>query len=257
MARMSMFFYIVAITRDVQAILEQPAGSMMFRFLSVTLSVLAAHWHVHLRVALLAAALPLPLLGLVQTLQLGHTFYTDRCTYDTTAEPKIMKKYKLVCTGPWLEAACQKCTCTGQHIQLMVTKHLEDGRSQKTGVKPLMAESGMYPPRMGAAIVQAWQGRSAWKHPLQGLRPGKRATPDVWGPSAAASQHGDPWQDCPQPPMPKACKAKCQKAQRLDSLHAHDPWTDAPAPDGPTDPEQDPWAKCETSFEDDPWKGVV
>lgn len=139
MARMAMFLYCLAVLRGAEAIMENPVGSMLFSFLGASIQELTP-------------------LGLI------HFFYVARCTYDDEAQGpgklKWLKRYKFMCSGAWLRPLVLPCSCTA-HRPLMDVVVLPDGSKQTNGRTSELAQSGLYPPRLGAAIVATWQARSS------------------------------------------------------------------------------------------------
>ena len=128
MANVAMFLLSLAVAREIETCLENPAGSMLFSFLKCHLARLP--WLV--------------------------TMYCDRCAYlsgkDLTAQP-WKKHFKLVATGKWLSEAMRLCKCRGQrHPPLMDT----DAKGNRNGRLEDMKLSGSYPRAMGKAVVDAW-----------------------------------------------------------------------------------------------------
>ena len=95
---------------------------------------------------------------------LVNFYYVPRCAYDDGDESsgpgglKWLKKYKFMCSGTWLKSAVLSCTCKA-HRPLMDEVILPDGTVQRNGRRDELAQSGLYPPRLGQALVSAWQAR--------------------------------------------------------------------------------------------------
>ena len=126
MADIAAFLMCVAVARHVHCCIENPAGSMLFTYLS-------------------------PITSLFPGLDFGTA---DRCAYDTKPLGQRSKKpYKFLTSGPWLRPGLRKCTCPGSaHESLMVA----NDRDQVTGRTALLRASAAYPAALGEAIVDAW-----------------------------------------------------------------------------------------------------
>lgn len=176
MARAAMFLFCLAVLRDLEVVLENPAGSMMFRLLSNTIAALEPY-------------------GLV------HYFYLPCCAYDVeTPEPRWLKRFKFLSSGAWLRRAVRPCTCKGPHRPLMDTVILADGSVQKNGRRTEMEESGRYPLGLGHALVDAWAARTrptVSASPAVSAAPASPAlaVPAVQQSSSLEALEVDPWAD--------------------------------------------------------------
>jgi len=242
MANAAMFLFCLAVLRGAEAVLENPVSSMIFRFLQHSISMLMDQ-------------------GLV------HYFYVPRCAYDDQAVQlssslpdssgqnlKWLKRYKFMCSGTWFRSVVLPCQCTA-HRPLMDEVHLPDGTVQRNGRQKEMAQSGLYPPRMGQAIISAWQQcqvNASWSRQLQPRGPGpavQQSTrrdncPDPW-----AEQQG---QDQETAMMPTTRAAKQPKSGKRALCKDADPWQAQPDQSLSS---ADPWGegKLQLSVEPDPW----
>ena len=136
MAKAAAFLFLVAIARNVHAYIENPAGSMIFRYM---------------REMGLLCATQFPFLASV---------VTHRCVWDTQTPyfNRYMKPYKFMATGSWITAVAQKCKCPTPQSG---TKHLPlvklSSNGGRTGLKEALKESQAYPAALGAALVMAWK----------------------------------------------------------------------------------------------------
>lgn len=126
MADMAAFFMALASSRGVEVCLENPAGSMIFRY-------------------------P-PLVEVLAGLKVVMTT-TDQCWFSSKPFGKRwQKKFKLAATGTWIFRMSRSCRCPGGvHEPLMTTN--ENGAV--TGTKQLKL-SQAYPPKFGESVVAAW-----------------------------------------------------------------------------------------------------
>ena len=150
MAQMAVFFFAVAIYRDVECGIENPASSALFRYIETFM---------------------IGVTGVV-------TGMAHRCAYDKGPYPRIgPKAYKFLATDRWIEEVNRRCTCpvltdvdgnSVQHQRMMS----ELKPNKHTGDKQLMSKSAAYPPALGACIVEQWralQWRAADpRHPSPG-----------------------------------------------------------------------------------------
>ena len=239
MARMAIFLYCLAVLKGCEALFENPSGSQIFSFLSSTLQVLAE----------VGAA---------------NYVYLDRCAFDPGPEPRMYKHYKILCSGWWIQRAVLTCSCKGrQHQPLMVSRTGQDGKVKKDGQREALLLSGLYPPRLGIAIVDAWEAKETWQPPAAKKRrlsdattaktsadslaapsrpkqtdpwgsvadaPPSRALPNSWADpwrDSGASTGDDPWKDASQ--VSDLCDTAAGPAlganpSQDDSRSAHDPW---------------------------------
>ena len=90
----------------------------------------------------------------LQKYGLASYHYLKRCAFDPEPEPRSGKKYKMICSGMWLQAAATHlCACILPHVTLMETVVQEDGKVRVNGKKILMLESGRYPLAMGHLLA--------------------------------------------------------------------------------------------------------
>ena len=79
----------------------------------------------------------------------------DRCAFDDTSGRKIGKTYMFRASGPWIQALTTwACSCKQPHLLRMTATN--NGRLRFNGNENLK-RSQVYPIKLGAAIVQAWQ----------------------------------------------------------------------------------------------------
>jgi hypothetical protein len=78
---------------------------------------------------------------------------TDTCPFSNKRfGERYLKQFKVASTGAWIHRMVKKCRCPGKkHVELM--KRSADGKV--SGTSDLKA-SQAYPPKFGAAVVQAW-----------------------------------------------------------------------------------------------------
>ena len=95
-----------------------------------------------------------------------------------------------------VSSAVLPCLCS-EHRPLMDEVRLPDGTVQRNGRQKEMALSGLYPPRLGHAIISAWQQRqvsASWTSQLQPQGPGPAVQQSTW-----RNNEPDPWAE--QPPQ--------------------------------------------------------
>jgi hypothetical protein len=136
MAKAAAFLMLVAIARNVHAYMENPAQSMMFRYL---------------REAGILTFDEFPFL---------RTILTHRCYWDTAPFGKrYLKCYKFLATGDWISPVAKRCTCPttskDQPLHLPLVKLGPNGK--RTGLKHALLESQEYPVALGQALVKAWK----------------------------------------------------------------------------------------------------
>lgn len=120
-------FFNLAVARQLEVVLENPAGSMLFSYLGAALTSLT--W-----------------------LAIG---YCDRCRYITSlqrATENFKKRYKFVASGNWILKAMQNCNCQRRHAPLMDL----GPNGEVNGRRKDMKLSGLYPAALGVAIVEAY-----------------------------------------------------------------------------------------------------
>lgn len=117
-----------------------------------------------------------------------------RCAFDCKpVGERYLKKYKLLCTGTWVEATCLPCRCEGRlHKPLVSVRASASGRTQVNGRAAELKESAAYPATFGESIVDAWLAGGAGLRlpdlpPPEGLtddqvqeRPPKRPARRTW-----------------------------------------------------------------------------
>ncbi len=140
MANMAILLMCVAVTRQVSAFIENPAGSTLFSFLGMNLRRLS--WLT--------------------------TGYGDRCAYVARKLKKVegwKKSFKFACTDSWILAAMRKCQCghSWRHTPLMD----DDGTGKLNGRAEDMKRSSSYPPALGSALLEAWW---SWRSHAAGLQ---------------------------------------------------------------------------------------
>ena len=242
MANAAMFLFCLALLRGAEAVLENPVSSMIFRFLQPSITTLMDQG-------------------------LACYFYVQRCAYDDQAgqqsscphdathqDLKWLKRYKFMCSGTWFRSVVLPCQCTA-HRPLMDEVRLPDGTVQRNGRQKEMAMSGLYPPRLGQAIISAWQQRQVKALPSSQL-PQKGPGPAVQL-STCQDNDPDPWaeqqpQDLGTAWTPSAGAAKQPQSQKRARAKKADAWA--------AQPDQtlflvDPWGEgaLPLPVEPDPW----
>ena len=150
-ASVAAFLFALASLRRVLPVIENPAGSMIFRF---------------------------PSLKLVTTFFSAADALCCRCVFAQERMGKRFKKaYKLV-GHAWVKHLCAPCRCkNGVHCSL-VHRIVRYGVVRISGRRQLLRESAAYPRKMGVFVIRMWQkyGSSSstasrvansmdWKHP--------------------------------------------------------------------------------------------
>ena len=125
-ADIAAFLFALAHTRGVEAAIENPSRSSMWKYPTVL------HLHSQLPVELTI---------------------TRRCAFDSKpAGQRYQKEYKILATGCWIKDVARPCKCPGGlHKPLAIRTG-----TQVTGLSVDLRASQAYPPRMGLAIVGAW-----------------------------------------------------------------------------------------------------
>jgi len=149
MAEMAAFFFLVAVSRGVHAVIENPASSMMFNY--VIFANACCLWPKRFW-----AILP-------------------HCRFSTAPYgSRFGKKFKLMSSHAWvLQLAC-KCLCPGRKHKCLATVKTVGGKRTVTGVKQALKDSAAYPAKMGVAIIQAWMNKD---RPEKEKDPQPRAKP--------------------------------------------------------------------------------
>lgn len=241
MAEITWFLFSVAFLRDAHNYVENPPGSMFFRY----------------------GANICPVVGLVVSSQTSGRALTShivrRCPFDESEFPRLNKSYKFVVDGDWFRAVPRPCACPGGEHLLLTKSEEADAPGQKrsfSGVASRLRQSEHYPDQLGEAIIKAWelappvsaaaevQNLAADASPTIGGRPDVQAAPrsrrrrDACAPDAVADPWGedDPWaQGSPSPKRadreePSVSKSPWGPARRgRASSKALDPWGDADA----------------------------
>ena len=123
------FLYHVAVNRRVEAVIENPVSSFLFKFLAKTN----------------VASLP------------QFLAVCPRCAYSTEAfGRRVLKRYKFLATGPWVEGLSRRCRCpNGAHAALAQHNVSVSGKVSVTGNTQALKKSAAYPIALGRAIVRA------------------------------------------------------------------------------------------------------
>ena len=168
LAAATVFLMLLAAARGVRVAMENPVGSIIFRYPLVER---------------LEAAL-----GLTSS-------FADRCAYSSAPYGKrYLKRYRFMATGTWIRGVAAVCKCPkGIHLPLVRRTKAADGSIKTTGIQARLRESGSYPLPLGRQIVQcASPGRplqqsESWDiAPSSALRPAsktvrKKATKNATG----------------------------------------------------------------------------
>ena len=136
-AQAAWFFFCLAAARGVEAFIENPTGSHIFKYIRCREGL----QHLKDRV---------PSLG-----ELQNVF---RCAY--SEEPigqRIKKGFRFVATGSWIQAVHRKCPCGKEPHRLCMST---DKKGKVTGNAEVMKESQSYPLELARALVQAWLARA-------------------------------------------------------------------------------------------------
>ena len=123
--------------RGVSVTLENPARSVMFKYGS--------------------------LVDCLEDIPL-HYAVCPHCRFSTApAGKRFSKKFKFMCNAAWIYRLRAVCNCQAGHMKLIKTRH-EGGRRKVWGIPKLLQESAAYPPKLGEAIIKAWQSRESANH---------------------------------------------------------------------------------------------
>ena len=174
MAKIATFFMLLCQARGVTAIIENPVGSALFKYLEHA-------W------------------GLVP----AFSATCARCRFATERfGQRILKRYHFIGTASWMESLNFSCRCGAcGHRSLVKTSYSKDGKKQVTGIKHQLRESGVYPWRLALAIIKAWSGKgieTTQREPV----PRKRSWQTLDEPAVSVSGGTKPassrsWQDLP------------------------------------------------------------
>jgi len=130
MGEMAAFLFAVAWARGAHVVLENPPASHLWDYLPVKRVLEAINSHTPL-----------------------HHIVTYRCAFDDAPHgERYLKPYKFLGSGSWLERARRSCDCPDRRHRELAVSH--DGAV--SGIRDRLTESAAYPPRLGAAIVNAW-----------------------------------------------------------------------------------------------------
>lgn len=130
MASIAAFLYAVAMLRKVRPVIEQPAGSIMFRFKPIE-TVFNAF---------------------------GHCVATcARCAFQIEAPfgARFLKRYKFAGES-WVQSLRQKCECPNGDHKALVKVDEKSSKTTVSGDQALLKESQSYPPLMGKWVVDKW-----------------------------------------------------------------------------------------------------
>ena len=132
-AQIAWFFLCLATCRSVEACLENPTGSCIFKYLRCKEG----------------------LQSLTDRVPNKGECVTFRCAFveDEPVGQRIKKGSRFVATGSWIEAVKRPCPCKGGLHRLCMTK---DHKGKVSGNLDIMRESQSYPPALGQALVSAW-----------------------------------------------------------------------------------------------------
>ena len=173
-ASVAAFLYALACLRGILPVVENPAGSLIFRF---------------------------PTLESVIAFFSTGSALCCRCAFAAERMGKRFKKaYKLV-GHAWVKHLCAPCKCKGGLHCSLVHRVVRHGKVHTSGRKALLRQSAAYPTRMGKFVIQKWKkhGSSSstsrstdehmtWKHPQAHPTCNKRSQ----GPTASSSSWKTP-----------------------------------------------------------------
>ena len=179
-ASVAAFLYALACLRGILPVVENPVGSLIFRF---------------------------PALKSVIAFFSAESAVCCRCAFAVERMGRRFKKaYKLV-GHAWVRHLFAPCKCkSGLHCPL-VHRVVRYGKVHTTGKKELLRRSAAYPPRMGKFVLRQWQKHGTselcplskgWKRPIAQLRCKKRSE----RPSASSSSWKTPMHDEDTPTAP-------------------------------------------------------
>ena len=136
-AQAAWFFFCLAAARGVEAFIENPTGSTIFKYIRCREGL----QHLRDRVP-----------------SLGECKNTYRCAF--SEEPlgqRIKKGFRFLATGSWIETVKRVCPCGKEPHRLCMNV---DKKGKVTGNLDIMHESQSYPPNLGQALVHAWLARA-------------------------------------------------------------------------------------------------
>lgn len=196
-AEVALFLYILGIARGLHVCLENPSGSTLFTYLKKHLD----------RLNEFPGFVP-------------QFFYLDRCAF-VKIRPTFKKRFKVMASSQWFAPVARDCSCNCKHLELMKKVLGRNGKVQVNGCGPQMKESGLYPPALGEASVQAWR---------QWLTSSREPSPPL-----SVNASFDPWssEDKSAPSKPKGpgvkktiCKKSRKQPKTVSSFddENYDPW---------------------------------
>ena len=93
-----------------------------------------------------------------------HYAVCPHCKFSTApVGQRFSKKFKFMCNAAWVCQLRAVCDCQAGHLTLVRTRD-EGGRRKVWGNPKLLQTSAAYPPKLGEAIIQAWQSRDSASH---------------------------------------------------------------------------------------------
>ncbi len=160
MAEAAAFFYLLAWARLVEAVVENPAGSYIFKF-PPTRDALRSVADADPTQAQKPKGKALHKRRKRQAKKVHRSWFhcvTPRCAFDDAPDgERFLKRYALACTGGWIHKLHRRCTCRNKHKAMAKKRTVAAGRVEVTGSKKLLAKSASYPEALGTAVVQSWR----------------------------------------------------------------------------------------------------
>jgi hypothetical protein len=138
MADIAVFFYRVAAIRNVQAVIENPPGSRIFKYGPLVLG-----------------------------LRTSPKFWATcpHCAFSSgPLKKRFGKKFKMLCTATWICGMNRVCKCPRKKHLLCVTAKIKNGKRKVWGNLELLKQSAAYPDAMGTAIIAAWKSSAVHGH---------------------------------------------------------------------------------------------
>ena len=211
-AEAAWFFFCLAAARGVEAFIENPTGSHIFKYIRCREGL----QHLKDRVP-----------------SLGELKNQYRCAY--SEEPngqRIKKGFRFVATGPWIQSVLRKCPCGNELHRLCMRT---DKKGKVTGNRDILKESQSYPLELGRALVQAWLARAQpvpATAAVPAAAPAVSAVPAVPAVPAGPAQHSRPARASDLPDLPfgqkrtaSASQAVPARASDLPDLPFGQKWT--------------------------------
>lgn len=175
MAEIAAFLFLIAALRGVHAVIENPAGSMMFSY--EAFATACGLWRERFW-----AVVPY-------------------CSFSTAnLGERLGKRFKLMGTHPWVRRLALPCLCPGRVHKALHTLKFVNGKRRVTGCKQALKDSAAYPPNMGTAIIDAWMNnldkvatceRPASKSKVHAQQ--RRARPAPWTTRAQSAASASIW----------------------------------------------------------------